>query len=79
MIVFHLSVTFNIVMKSVSDFIVNQDPDTVIQIINMFIDFLHINLLYKKISICMIWWLSMEWLYKSGTSYHKIIEKISQQ
>ena len=48
MIIFHLSVTFNIVMKWVSDFIVNQEPNTGIQIINMFIYLLHVNLLLKK-------------------------------
>ena len=48
MIIFHLSVTFTIVMKWVSDFIVNQEPNTVIQIITMFIYFLHVNLLCKK-------------------------------
>ena len=52
MIVFHwvLSVTFDIVMKWVSDFIVNQDPNTVIQIINMFIYFTNLERHSTKIS-----------------------------
>lgn len=52
MIGFHwvLSVTFDIVMKWVSDFIVNQDPNTVIQIINMFIYFTNLERHSTKIS-----------------------------